>query len=105
MATLRDIRRRINSVKSTQQITKAMKMVAAAKLRRAQQRIVEARPYAFKLREGIASFVRGQQGSGLLPRAADRATGGVDQHLRSAGVHARGGDRKPAGRCVHRRGA
>ena len=56
MATLRDIRRRINSVKSTQQITKAMKMVAAAKLRRAQQRIVEARPYAFKLREVIASL-------------------------------------------------
>src|SRR3990172_9562803 len=56
MATLRDIRRRINSVKSTQQITKAMKMVAAAKLRRAQQRIVEARPYALKLREVIASL-------------------------------------------------
>jgi F-type H+-transporting ATPase subunit gamma len=56
MATLRDIRRRINSVKSTQQITKAMKMVAAAKLRRAQQRIVEARPYAYKLREVIGSL-------------------------------------------------
>jgi F-type H+-transporting ATPase subunit gamma len=56
MATLRDIRRRINSVKSTQQITKAMKMVAAAKLRRAQQRIVEARPYAYKLQEVIASL-------------------------------------------------
>ena len=56
MATLRDIRRRINSVKSTQQITKAMKMVAAAKLRRAQQRIVEARPYAYKIQEVIASL-------------------------------------------------
>lgn len=56
MATLRDIRRRINSVKSTQQITKAMKMVAAAKLRRAQQRIVESRPYAYKLQEVIASL-------------------------------------------------
>jgi len=56
MATLRDIRRRINSVKSTQQITKAMKMVAAAKLRRAQQRIVEARPYAHKLQEVIGSL-------------------------------------------------
>jgi len=56
MATLRDIRRRINSVKSTQQITKAMKMVAAAKLRRAQQRIVEARPYACKLQEVIGSL-------------------------------------------------
>ena len=56
MATLRDIRRRISSVKSTQQITKAMKMVAAAKLRRAQQRIVEARPYAYKLQEVIGSL-------------------------------------------------
>jgi len=56
MATLRDIRRRINSVKSTQQITKAMKMVAAAKLRRAQQRITEARPYARKLQEVIGSL-------------------------------------------------
>ena len=56
MATLRDIRRRINSVKSTQQITKAMKMVAASKLRRAQQRIVEARPYAYKLQEVIGSL-------------------------------------------------
>ncbi len=49
MATLRDIRRRITSVKSTQQITKAMKMVAAAKLRRAQENILRARPYAYRL--------------------------------------------------------
>jgi len=46
MATLRDIKRRIKSVKNTQQITKAMEMVAAAKLRRAQGRAVSARPYA-----------------------------------------------------------
>ncbi len=51
MATLRDIRRRISSVKSTQQITKAMKMVAAAKLRRAQERMLRARPYAKSLDE------------------------------------------------------
>ena len=44
MASLIDIRRRLRSVKSTQQITKAMKMVAAAKLRRAQDRVVGARP-------------------------------------------------------------
>jgi F-type H+-transporting ATPase subunit gamma len=56
MATLGDIRRRITSVKSTQQITKAMKMVAAAKLRRAQQRVVESRPYGYKLREVIGSL-------------------------------------------------
>jgi F-type H+-transporting ATPase subunit gamma len=46
MATLLDIRRRIRSVKSTQQITRAMKMVAAARLRRAQDSIFDARPYA-----------------------------------------------------------
>ena len=49
MATLRDIKRRIVGVKSTQKITKAMKMVATARLRRAQQRIVNARPYANKI--------------------------------------------------------
>jgi F-type H+-transporting ATPase subunit gamma len=49
MATLRDIKNRIKGVKSTQQITKAMKMVAAAKLRRAQENIINARPYARKI--------------------------------------------------------
>jgi F-type H+-transporting ATPase subunit gamma len=56
MATLRDIRRRITSIQNTQQITKAMKMVAAAKLRRAQEGIIEARPYALKLREVLGSL-------------------------------------------------
>lgn len=50
-----DIRRRIRSVKNTQQITKAMKMVAAAKLRRAQDRIMAARPYAAALMEVLSS--------------------------------------------------
>lgn len=45
MATLREIKRRINSIKSTEQITKAMKMVSAAKLRKAQEKILAARPY------------------------------------------------------------
>jgi F-type H+-transporting ATPase subunit gamma len=49
MASLKTIRKRIGSVKSTQQITKAMKMVAAAKLRRAQEAATQARPYADKL--------------------------------------------------------
>lgn len=51
MPTLREIRQRIGGVKSTQKITKAMKMVAAAKLRRAQDAIISARPYAHKLKE------------------------------------------------------
>jgi F-type H+-transporting ATPase subunit gamma len=56
MANLRDIRRRIKSVQSTQQITKAMKMVAAAKLRRAQESIFHARPYAQKMLEVLNSL-------------------------------------------------
>ena len=55
MASLIDIRRRLRSVKSTQQITKAMKMVAAAKLRRAQDRVIGARPYAKLLGNVLAS--------------------------------------------------
>jgi len=49
MATLRDIKNRIKGVQNTQQITKAMKMVAAAKLRRAQDKVINARPYARKI--------------------------------------------------------
>jgi F-type H+-transporting ATPase subunit gamma len=55
MASLIDIRRRLRSLKNTQQITRAMKMVAAAKLRRAQDRAIAARPYAKLLREVLAS--------------------------------------------------
>ncbi len=51
MASLREIRRKIKSVKSTEQITKAMKMVAAARMRRAQSGILSARPFAVKLEE------------------------------------------------------
>jgi F-type H+-transporting ATPase subunit gamma len=56
MASLKDLRRRIRSVKSTQQITKAMEMVAAAKLRRAQARALAARPYAAKMTEMLANL-------------------------------------------------
>ena len=71
MASLRDIRDRINSVKNTQQVTSAMKMVAAAKLRRAQERIFKTRPYAFKLGEMIAHLQRQADPEGhdlFLPR-------------------------------------
>jgi F-type H+-transporting ATPase subunit gamma len=57
MAALLDIRRRIRSVKSTQQITRAMKMVAAARLRRAQDRIFNARPYANQMMTLLSSVV------------------------------------------------
>jgi len=56
MANLKDLRNRISSVKSTQKITSAMKMVAAAKLRRAQERVESARPYAEKMQRIISSI-------------------------------------------------
>ena len=56
MPSLIDFRRRIRSVKNTQQITKAMKMVSAAKLRRAQERVIAARPYAKLMREMLANL-------------------------------------------------
>lgn len=59
MATLRDIKRRIRAVKNTRQITSAMKMVAAAKLRKAQMRMMDLRPYADKMSEVISSLSRG----------------------------------------------
>jgi F-type H+-transporting ATPase subunit gamma len=54
MPSLIDFRRRIRSVKNTQQITKAMKMVSAAKLRRAQERVIAARPWWQRLRRTSA---------------------------------------------------
>ena len=63
MATLRDIQRRIRSVQSTQKITRAMKLVAAAKLRRAQERIIAARPYANKMAELLGNLVSGTDGA------------------------------------------
>jgi F-type H+-transporting ATPase subunit gamma len=65
MASLRDIRKRIKSVKNTQQITKAMKMVAAAKLRKAQDAIIAARPYAQTLDAIIHDLSARSEGAGL----------------------------------------
>lgn len=59
MANLKEVKNRINSVISTQQITKAMKMVAAAKLRRAQDNIIQMRPYAQKLGEVLENVSSG----------------------------------------------
>jgi len=56
MATLRDIKRRIKAVQSTSKITKAMKMVAAAKFRKAQQRMMEMRPYADRMNSVLSSL-------------------------------------------------
>jgi F-type H+-transporting ATPase subunit gamma len=75
MPTLRDIQRRIRSVQSTQKITRAMKLVAAAKLRRAQERILAARPYAIKMAELLGRLVGGAESAGhplLEPREGPR---------------------------------
>lgn len=60
MAGVRDIRRRIRSVANMQQITKAMKMVAAAKLRRAQEKVIASRPYAKQIHDVLARLVQAQ---------------------------------------------
>jgi F-type H+-transporting ATPase subunit gamma len=75
MPSLIDIRRRIRSVKNTQQITKAMKMVSAAKLRRAQDRVIAARPYGVLLRKvlaNVAAAASGDEKAGQNPLLAQR---------------------------------
>lgn len=76
MPSLIDLRRRIRSVKNTQQITKAMKMVASARLRRAQERVVNARPFARMAAEVLQNVVGAVSGAGdlaeTLPLLASR---------------------------------
>ncbi|HTM91964.1 MAG TPA: ATP synthase F1 subunit gamma [Flavisolibacter sp.] len=69
---LKEVRNRIKSVQSTQQITKAMKMVSAAKLRRAQDAIVQMRPYARKLQEMLSNIVSNTQVEGDNALAVER---------------------------------
>lgn len=69
---LKEVRNRIKSVQSTQQITKAMKMVSAAKLRRAQEAIVQMRPYAKKLQEMLSNIVSNSDGDVGMALAHER---------------------------------
>jgi F-type H+-transporting ATPase subunit gamma len=69
---LKEVRNRIKSVQSTQQITKAMKMVSAAKLRRAQDAIIQMRPYAKKLQELLSNIVSNSDGDVNMSLAAER---------------------------------
>ena len=69
---LKEVRNRIKSVQSTQQITKAMKMVSAAKLRRAQDAIIQMRPYAKKLQEMLGNIVGNAEGDINLALAQER---------------------------------
>jgi F-type H+-transporting ATPase subunit gamma len=79
MASLKDLRGRITSVKSTQKITKAMQMVAAAKLRRATDAAESARPYASRMAAVIANLAAGVSGDGA-PRLL-AGTGSTQRHL------------------------
>jgi len=74
---LKEVRNRIKSVQSTQQITKAMKMVSAAKLRRAQDAILQMRPYAQKLQEMLSNIVSNLDGDTELKLADERAINNV----------------------------
>lgn len=69
---LKEVRNRIKSVQSTQQITKAMKMVSAAKLRRAQDAIIQMRPYARKLQEMLSNIVSNSDGEVGMALASER---------------------------------
>ncbi len=69
---LKEVRNRIKSVQSTQQITKAMKMVSAAKLRRAQDAIIQMRPYARKMQEMLSNIVSNTEGGAGMNLATDR---------------------------------
>ncbi|MBS1495933.1 MAG: ATP synthase F1 subunit gamma [Bacteroidetes bacterium] len=69
---LKEVRNRIKSVQSTQQITKAMKMVSAAKLRRAQDAITQMRPYAQKLQEMLSNIISNTEGNVKMALAAER---------------------------------
>ena len=79
MASVKDMRTRIGSVKSTQKITKAMQMVAAAKLRRATESAENARPYAQRMTAVIANLAAGVSGDGA-PRLL-AGTGSDQKHL------------------------
>ena len=74
---LKEVRNRIKSVQSTQQITKAMKMVSAAKLRRAQDAITQMRPYAHKLQEMLSNIVSDSDGDVNLALATERTVNKV----------------------------
>jgi F-type H+-transporting ATPase subunit gamma len=80
MASLKDFRTRIASVKSTQKITKAMQMVAAAKLKRAQEAAEAARPYALRVAGTVANLATSVKGSDAAPKLL-RGSGNDQVHL------------------------
>ena len=89
MASLKELRVRISSVRSTQKITSAMKMVAAAKLRRAQEQAVAARPYAERMERMLGSLAQSVVGTAGAPRLLV-GTGNSEAHLIIVGTSDRG---------------
>jgi F-type H+-transporting ATPase subunit gamma len=77
MANLKEIRRRMSSVRTTRQVTSAMKMVSAAKLRRSQESVIKIRPYADKLFEILSSLTESLQTAEDNPYAIDRGFGKI----------------------------
>src|SRR5205814_8454249 len=104
MASLRDIRRRIKGVKNIRQVTRAMNMIAAARLRRAQQKAESARPYADRLAEILQDLIASSGGAARHPLKAERDVRRIVLMLitagrrvvgpRNAGIH-RGRQRLP----------
>jgi len=89
MPSLIDLRRRIRAVKSTQQITKAMKMIAASRLKRAQERIVAARPFAQRMLSVLNGLVsRVDQDLHPLLRVPDQSSGPTLLICKNAAVRA-----------------
>lgn len=72
MANLRDIRNRITTINNTQQITKAMKMVAAAKLRKAQDKIIKTRPYAAKIQDVVGRLAGSNSSSNAVMKVSEQ---------------------------------
>ena len=89
MASLKELRNRIGSVRATQKITSAMKMVAASKLRRAQEAAEAARPYADRMARMVGALARAAAGNESAP-ALLRGTGREDTHLIVAATSDRG---------------
>lgn len=89
MPSLKDLKNRINSVKSTRKITSAMKMVAAAKLRRAQEAAEAARPYAERMEKVLGSLSKAAAGSSSAPKLLS-GTGSDQTHLLIVATSERG---------------
>ena len=90
MPSLKDIKRRITSVRKTQQITRAMRMVAGAKLRRAQEAIEAARPYADRMRATLAEVARAQRDSDhplLVPHGETRTVAELGDEWKARHSH------------------